>query len=138
MTGEEYLIIGLTVGVVLLNVFVAVRALSLAMAMESGCRWVCRTIGGECVIKVLLGIATISFILAILKAWSIADVFLNYWSQMPQTYHIRAFAYLGENYGVAMLGYAVISVFQSMTRCTTADRYSRLQRDMKQVVGDGN
>ncbi len=121
----------LTVGAVVLNVVVAIRALALAQALESGCIWVCRTVGNHCVIRTLQGIATICFMLAVLKGWSIADTFTNYWYEMSETYHVRAFAYLGENYGVAMLGYAVTSVFKSMTQCTTADKYSKLQKEIK-------
>ncbi len=124
----EYIaVMSLTVGVVILNCVVAVRAIALAMDLEAGKRWVCQTIGEHCVVRVLMGVATICIMLAILKGWSIADIFIDYWDDMPQTYQIRAFAYLGENYGVAMLGYAVITVFKSMTRCTTSARYINLK-----------
>ncbi len=127
MTVEYIAVMALTIGVVILNCIVAVRAIALAMDLETGRRWVCQTIGEHCVVRVLMGIATICLILALLKGWSIADIFIDYWDDMSHTYQIRAFAYLGENFGVAMLGYAVVSVFKSMTRCTTSVKYKRLK-----------
>jgi hypothetical protein len=126
MNLEHYAVLALTIGVVILNSVVAVRAMMLAMDIESGHKWVCKTIRKHCVIRMLQGITTLCLILAILKGWSVLDVFVNYWDQMPHTYHIRSFAYLGENYGVAIVGYAMITVINEMTRCTTSIKYSRL------------
>ncbi len=127
------MITALTVGVVIFAMVVAVRALALAMALESGCVWVCKTIGHDCVIKVLFGIATVSIILAILKAWSIPDAYMDYWVTMSPTFRFRSFVYLSENYGVVMLGYAVISLIKDMTRCTTSVKYGRLKKQIKKA-----
>ena len=131
---ELYLVTGLTVGAIVLNVIVAIRALAFAMALESGCRWVCQQVGTKRVIRIMQGLAMVCIILAVLKSWSIADVFTDYWHAMSDTYHLRAFAYLGENYGVPMLGYAMISVFQLMSGCTTSKRFIELQ---EKVIKDG-
>ncbi len=131
MDDNSIVITFLTVVVILGNIYVALRAIALAMALESGCNWVCRTIGNDCVMRVLFGIATLCFILAILKVWSLVYVNIDWWMQQSPMFHTMSFAYLAENYGVPMLGYAVIVMIQSMTRCTTSVKYTRLQSKIK-------
>lgn len=133
MDDNLFIITILTVGVIIFNIVVAIRAIALAMAMESGCQWVCRTIGHDCVMKVLFGTATLCFILAILKIWSAFDMYMDWYVTMSPMFRIRMFAYLAENYGVAMLGYAVISLIKNMTRCSTSVKYDNL----KQKVSSG-
>jgi len=133
MIENTLMITTLTVGVVIFAVVVGIRALALAMALESGCVWVCRTIGHDCVMKVLFGITTVTFILAILKAWSIPDAYMDYWVQMSPMFRMRSMSYLAENYGLCILGYSVITMIKSMTRCSTSLKYNRLKRKLSKI-----
>ncbi len=117
----------ITIGAVVFNIYVAIRALALSMALESGCQWVCRTIKHDCVMRVLFGIATLCFILAVLKFWTIFDMYMDYWVSLSPLFKTRMLAFLAENYGVACLGYAVISMIKGMTRCTTSVKYEKLR-----------
>ena len=129
---EFHVITILTLGAVAINCVTVVRALLTARSFEKGDMWVCRGVGNICIIKILYGIACISIILSCLKSWSVIDVFMGYWDHMPEVYHIRSYAYLGENYGVGMLGYAMITIIKSMSLCETATkiRDRRIRLDM--------
>lgn len=121
----------ITIGAVVFNVYVAIRALALSMALESGCHWVCRTIGHDCVMRVLFGIATLCFILATLKTWTIFDMYADWWIRQSPMFRMRMLAFLAENYGVAVLGYSVISMIKGMTRCSTSVKLDHLQTKVK-------
>ncbi len=126
----------ITLGAVIFNIYVAIRALALSMALESGCEWVCKTIGHDCVMRVLFGIAVLCFMLATLKAWTIFDMYMDYWIQLSPMFKMRMLAFLAENYGVAILGYAVISMIQGMTRCSTSVKYEKLQKKITRECKD--
>lgn len=104
----------LTVIVVAMNSATAVRALYWAFKVND-CLWVEKRSEYNCSLRILLGFFIICSILACLKAWSIQDVFIFMWSDMPHSYHIRSYLYLGENYGVAVLGWKVTSYIISVS-----------------------
>ncbi len=131
MTDSLLVITIITAGAVIVNIFVAIRALAMAMALESGCNWVCKTIGHDCVMRVLFGVATLCFILASLKFWTIFDMYMDYWVSLSPIFKWRMLAFLTENYGVAILGYFVIDLIKGMTRCSTSVKYERLQGKIK-------
>jgi len=122
MIDSNTLVTILTVGAVLINLVTAIRAALVAHAIDSAEKWVCHSVGCLYAKKILMGIATICLMRVVLKSWSIGDIFIDYWYSMPGMYHIRAFAYLGENYGGAMLGYAMITLIATQSKCPHASK----------------
>jgi hypothetical protein len=104
----------LTIGAVIANGYVAVRCFRYALKLETTKVWLCKTVDVHLAIKVLLLQGCCCFILVVLKFWAIFDVFIKYWHEMPETYHIRAYAFLAENYTLALLGLAVVKFVKCM------------------------
>jgi len=130
---QQSIIIFLSIGVIVLNLAAATRAVSLALVLESGCKWVCQTISIYRVIKLLLGFGIICLMLSILKAWSIWDIILFHWDFQPQDYKIRAYAYLGENYGVGMLCWVFTTYVKKQTNCYTSQEFTDLKLKYKRL-----
>jgi hypothetical protein len=117
---EHTTIVTLTSIVVFMNIFTAVKAIQLALKFESGCVWVCQTIGYKTVMHILYGVFYVCTILVVLKGWTLFDEHFSVWKDMGDVFHIRTFAWIGENAGVAMLGYAVVRLLHKMSHCATA------------------
>lgn len=113
----DYVVITiLSIGAVIVNLIAGLRALRLAQKLENK-RWGCGSLRACDATKVLLGFFIACGVLSGMKAWSIGDIFTNYWDNMPETYHIRAFGYLAENYMVAMLAWIVTNFVKRVSEC---------------------
>lgn len=114
---EQIVITTLTLGVVVVNLLVAFRAFRTAVVMDTSCRWLCVQGSRSCGLIILIGFGVICLILAMLKLWSVMDVFVDRWGMMPREYHVRSFAYLAENYGVAILGWKATTYIKIIGNC---------------------
>ena len=133
---EQWLIIGVTFGVVVSCFIAAVRSIALAITLESGCRWVCQTIPVRFVIKILYMFFGINFALVVLKSRAIYIVFLDHWYIQPNAYQIDSWAFLGENYGVAIVTAMFIWLMKKQTTCSTSQEHIELKRKYKYLKQD--
>lgn len=117
---ENKAIIVLTAFAILFAAYVGIKCIAMAMALDSGCIWVCRTVGRMTVNHVLYSMAMVCVLLVVLKTWSIVDSILIYWYDMPGMYRFRAFAFLTENFATPISFLMVIRMIKSMTKCDTA------------------
>lgn len=116
MNTDMVVCLAITVVAITWNYSTCARALWTAVLVDD-CPWVCSFGTKRFALKILLGFGAVCFILASLKLWSIQDVFISRWSDMGQEYHWRAFAYLGENIGVAWLGWTTTTYIKLISRC---------------------
>jgi len=114
-----------TIAVVIMNFATAIRALYWSFKIND-CSWIAYRYSYNCSLRILLGFFIICSILGFLKLWSIQDVFIFLWSDMPHTYHIRSYLYLGENYGVAVLGWKVTTFIISISSSRRTDNHGLL------------
>ena len=119
---DQISIIVLTLLVIALNVVTAGRAFYTSLQLETTCDWLCWRGAKHCGVTILIGIGVICTILAMLKTWSVADIFVGMWDHMPTEYHIRSFAYLTENAGVAIVGWKVINLIKTIGACDGSHR----------------
>ncbi len=74
------------------------------------------------VTKVLYALCFILLILATMKMWSITDSIYTHWLMMSHEYHVRAYVYLVENYGVVIISWVVTSYYKRVTICASKPR----------------
>jgi len=110
---DYYLVLFLTVSVILLNLYACLNSYKCALYLERGGVWDCRSLNLNCAVKILVVHGTLSLSLVILKTWAVFDVFLTMWYEMPHTYHIRSYAFLSENAGVALLGILIVNFIKT-------------------------
>lgn len=114
---EQAVVTFLTLGAVIVNLVVSFRALRTAVVMDTSCRWMCVQGSQRCGLIILIGFGVVCLILAMLKLWSVMDIFIDLWGMMPREYHVRSFAYLAENYGVAILGWKATTYIKIIGNC---------------------
>jgi hypothetical protein len=107
----------MTVGLILGCGWMFVRAIRLAMKIEKAPQWHSRCCCRKSAIQVMLGYACLMLVLGSLKLWSIGDVFVDMWGEMPQTYHFRAWAYLAQNAMDVFMAGIVMNIFESKYEC---------------------
>lgn len=110
-------VLTLTIIVIVANAAASIRAFYTAIVTDTTCVWACRRNAKHDGMTILIGFGVICLILAGLKTWSILDVFINHWHEMPKDYHIRAVAYLTENFGVAWLCWRITSFISLISKC---------------------
>jgi len=114
---DQIIVTALTVLVVVANLATSIRAFYVAIFLDTTCTWICVRGSKRLGLEILLGFGVVCMILAILKSWSIIDIFIDHWVNMPREYHIRSFAYLAENFGVAILGWKVTTLIKTIGGC---------------------
>ena len=117
MMFDQIFAIILTAIIVVANIATAVRAVHTALVLDSYCEWLCKQGDKHRGLMILLGIAVVCSTLAFLKTWSVIDIFIDMWHTMPVQYHIRSFAYMVENIGVAIIGWHMTSFIVTIARC---------------------
>jgi hypothetical protein len=117
MMFDQIFAIVLTAIIVVANIWVAVRAGYTALVLDSYCDWLCRQGTKHCGLIILIGIVVICSILAFLKTWSVIDIFIDFWHTMPVEYHIRSYAYMVENMGVAIIGWKMTDFIKTIASC---------------------
>jgi len=127
----QWLIIGATFGAVFVCFVGMVRSIAFAITLESGCRWVCQTIPVINVVRLLYVFFAVNFALVVLKSRAIYFVFLDHWYIQPDAYQIDSWAFLGENYGVALATALFIRLMRAQTECTTSQEHIELKRKYK-------
>jgi len=117
MVHEQITALVLTIGVIVVNLLASWRAFRIGIYCDTDCKWTCQTSDKPTAIKLVMGFGIICLILALLKLWSIHDVFLHNWANMSTEYHWRSYLYLTENYGVAILCWHVGSLVKRIGSC---------------------
>ena len=114
---DQLVVTILTITVVVANLAMAFRAFKTAISIDTHCRWMCVSNQKSAGLGILIGIGVIGVILSALKTWSIMDIFIHLWDHMPPQYHFRAFAYLTENFGVAIIGWKITTFIRMISGC---------------------
>jgi len=133
---SQWLIIGVTFGAVFVCLIAMIRSIAFAITLESGCRWVCQTIPVSDVVRLLYVFFSINFALVVLKSRAIYNVFIDHWYVQAQAYQVDSWAFLGENYGVALATYLFIKLMQAQTKCTTSQEHIELKRKYRRLKED--
>ncbi len=110
---DQYVAIILTVLVVLLNMYSCINSFRCALYLESHDVWNCKSLSVNCAVKILLVHGSLALSLVFLKAWTLVDVFLPSWYSFPHNYHVRSYAFLTENAGVAILGFLLVDFIKA-------------------------
>ena len=110
----------LSSGAIIANIYAAYKAIRFALSTDNHGVLKCTVIKASWPRALLVGSAGICLELALLKAWSITEIFANHWHIVPRIYHIQAYAYLLENYGVAAITLAYTQLFYIMSKCAAS------------------
>ena len=114
---EQIIAIALTLGAAGVNIAASVRAFYYALFIDARCKWLCKLGQKTLGLKLLIGVGVVCMILALMKLWSIGDIFLRMWDDMHPSYHFRSFAYLAENYGVGIIGWMTTTLIYKISQC---------------------
>jgi len=131
---DQVVVVFLTIGAIGLNLMAVVRAVAMALVLESGCRWVCQTILLHRVVKLLLGFAIVCSMLVVLKSYSLYSIIFFTWGMQTEQYQILSFAFLGENYGTGILCWLFVDYVKLQSHCNTADEHKRLKVEYKKLT----
>lgn len=112
----------LTVGVAIASFVVLVKLYKLAKKIESSKVWLCTCCCRDSAKQVLLGYILLMGSLGTLKLWSVTDLFIDHWGQLPLSYHAQAWAYLSHNAGSVVMAYILLSVFEAKYKCAQKER----------------
>lgn len=94
----------------------------LAKKIEYSKKWLCTCCCRDSAKLVLLGYIFTLVTLGLLKLWSITDLFLFHWSELPISYHAQAWAYLASNASWILMAYFILDIFEAKYTCAQKER----------------
>lgn len=112
----------LTLGISIACGALVIKAYRLAKKIEYSPNWLCTCCCRDSAKLVLLGYMFMMGTLGVLKLWSITDLFIDHWAELPISYHAQAWAYLASNATSIIMAYVIINVFEAKYDCAQKER----------------
>lgn len=96
---------------------ITIRAYFLARKIERSENWhsICCCKGSS--IQVITGYAILMFVLGVLKAQAVSDLFITHWFTLPAVYHLQAWSFLAHNAMDILLAWVVLNIFEEKYKC---------------------
>lgn len=107
----------LTIVVIICCAGLVIRAIVLAKKIEKAPNWHSRCCCRGSAIQVVLGYALLMFSLGLLKAWTVGDLFVEHWIEMPLTFHAQSWGFLALSAIEVLLAWVVLNIFNLKYVC---------------------
>lgn len=103
--------------VVISAFYIMFKAIFLARKIERASVWSTNCCCKGSAIQIVLCVAIYMFLLGVLKAWAIADLFTAHWFYLPPSYRTQSWAFLAENATGVLLSWVILELFESKYYC---------------------
>lgn len=107
----------LTIVVIICCAGMVIRAILLAKRIEKAPHWHSRCCCRGSAIQAVLGYALLMFSLGLLKSWTVGDLFVGHWVEMPLTYHAQSWGFLALSAIEVVLAWVVLNLFDLKYEC---------------------